>query len=130
MYKRQGLKGIIKKMAKRIIKIYVSLTHKTLESLTKEYIDVVYTASETEKAYAFADCLLYTSFLDIYPLDKIPDDEKLFRKQARKAFIYSKLLILRSCLLYTSHIQTGNFVWWMTALLWRVCAMYCIHMRK
>lgn len=35
-------------------------------------------------------------FLDIYPLDKIPDDEKLFRRQARKAFFYSKLLILRS----------------------------------
>ena len=35
-------------------------------------------------------------FLDIYPLDQIPDDEKLFRKQARKAFFYSKLLILRS----------------------------------
>ena len=49
-----GLKGIIKKMAKRIIKIYVSLTHKTLESLTKEYIDVVDTAIETEKAYAFS----------------------------------------------------------------------------
>ena len=35
-------------------------------------------------------------FLDIYPLDKIPDDAKLFKKQARKAFFYSKLLILRS----------------------------------
>lgn len=35
-------------------------------------------------------------FLDIYPLDQIPDDEKQFRKQARKAFFYSKLLILRS----------------------------------
>jgi lipopolysaccharide cholinephosphotransferase len=35
-------------------------------------------------------------FLDIYPLDKIPDDEKLFKKQARKAFFFSKLLVLRS----------------------------------
>ena len=35
-------------------------------------------------------------FLDIYPLDKIPDDEKLFKSQARKSFFYSKLLILRS----------------------------------
>lgn len=35
-------------------------------------------------------------FLDIYPLDQIPDDEKLFSKQARKAFFFSKLLILRS----------------------------------
>lgn len=35
-------------------------------------------------------------FLDIYPLDKISDDEKVFKKQARKAFFYSKLLILRS----------------------------------
>ena len=31
------------------------MTHKTLESLTKEYIDVVDTAIETEKAYAFSD---------------------------------------------------------------------------
>ncbi len=35
-------------------------------------------------------------FLDIYAMDRIPDDEKLFKKQARKAFFYSKLLILRS----------------------------------
>lgn len=35
-------------------------------------------------------------FLDIYPLDKIPDEEKAFRKQARRAFFFSKLLILRS----------------------------------
>lgn len=35
-------------------------------------------------------------FLDIYPLDKISDDEKEFKRQARKAFFYSKLLILRS----------------------------------
>lgn len=35
-------------------------------------------------------------FLDIYPLDKIPDDEKLFKRQAWEAFFYSKLLILRS----------------------------------
>lgn len=35
-------------------------------------------------------------FLDIYPLDQIPDDERLFNRQARKAFFYSKLLILRS----------------------------------
>ena len=35
-------------------------------------------------------------FLDIYPLDKISDDEKKFRQQARRAFFYSKLLILRS----------------------------------
>lgn len=35
-------------------------------------------------------------FLDIYPLDKISDNEREFRKQAFKAFFYSKLLILRS----------------------------------
>ncbi len=35
-------------------------------------------------------------FLDIYPLDAIPDDEKKFRRQAIQAFFWSKLLILRS----------------------------------
>lgn len=35
-------------------------------------------------------------FLDIYPMDRIPDDEKQFARQAREAFIWSKLLILRS----------------------------------
>lgn len=48
-----------------------------------------------EHALKNIDCPLGI-FLDIYPLDKIPDDEKLFSKQARKAFFYSKLLILRS----------------------------------
>lgn len=35
-------------------------------------------------------------FLDIYAFDNIPDDERLFRKQAKDAFVWSKLLILRS----------------------------------
>ena len=35
-------------------------------------------------------------FLDIYPLDQIPDDEKKFKRQATQAFFWSKLLILRS----------------------------------
>lgn len=35
-------------------------------------------------------------FLDIYPLDKISDDPAEFRKQARDAWFWSKLLILRS----------------------------------
>ena len=35
-------------------------------------------------------------FLDIYPLDQIPDDEKKFKRQAIQAFFWSKLLILRS----------------------------------
>lgn len=35
-------------------------------------------------------------FLDIYPLDKISNDDRIFHRQARKAFFYSKLLILRS----------------------------------
>lgn len=35
-------------------------------------------------------------FLDIYPLDQIPDDEKKFTRQAIQAFFWSKLLILRS----------------------------------
>ena len=34
-------------------------------------------------------------FLDIYPLDQIPDDERKFRRQARQAFFWSKLLVLR-----------------------------------
>lgn len=48
-----------------------------------------------EETFKKIDCPLGI-FLDIYPLDKIPDDDKLFRKQARQAFFYSKLLILRS----------------------------------
>lgn len=48
-----------------------------------------------EETFKNIDCSLGI-FLDIYPLDNIPDNEKLFRKQARKAFLYSKLLILRS----------------------------------
>ncbi len=35
-------------------------------------------------------------FLDLYPFDQIPDDEKKFRRQAVQAFFWSKLLILRS----------------------------------
>lgn len=35
-------------------------------------------------------------FLDIYPFDHISDDPILFKKQARQAWFYSKLLILRS----------------------------------
>jgi lipopolysaccharide cholinephosphotransferase len=48
-----------------------------------------------EETFKNLDCPLGI-FLDIYPFDKIPDDEKLFKKQARQAFFYSKLLILRS----------------------------------
>lgn len=35
-------------------------------------------------------------FLDLFPLDNIPDDNAVYKKQARKAFIFSKLMILRS----------------------------------
>ena len=35
-------------------------------------------------------------FLDLYPFDHISDDPKKRKKQMRQAFIYSKLLILRS----------------------------------
>lgn len=35
-------------------------------------------------------------FLDVYPFDKISDDPKEFKKQARDAWFWSKLLILRS----------------------------------
>ncbi len=35
-------------------------------------------------------------FLDIYPLDKVPDDDRKFRRQSIQAFFWSKLLILRS----------------------------------
>lgn len=35
-------------------------------------------------------------FLDVYPFDKISDDPKEFKKQARDAWFWSKMLILRS----------------------------------
>ena len=35
-------------------------------------------------------------FLDIYPFDQIPDDEKKVKRQAIQSFFWSKLLILRS----------------------------------
>lgn len=35
-------------------------------------------------------------FLDIYPFDNLSDDQKLLKKQARDAWFWSKLLILRS----------------------------------
>lgn len=35
-------------------------------------------------------------FLDVYPFDKISDDPKQFKKQARDAWFWSKMLILRS----------------------------------
>lgn len=35
-------------------------------------------------------------FLDLFPLDNIPDDNDTYKKQARKVFIFSKLMILRS----------------------------------
>ena len=35
-------------------------------------------------------------FLDIYPFDNVSDDEKEYKKQGRKVWFYSKLLILRS----------------------------------
>ena len=48
-----------------------------------------------EYALKDIDCS-FGIFLDIYAFDNIPDDKHLFRKQARDAFIWSKLLILRS----------------------------------
>lgn len=57
-------------------------------------------------------------FLDIYPLDKIPDDEKLFRKQARKAFFWSKLLILRSI-----PYPVLAFKGWKAKLVHAICAV-------
>ena len=35
-------------------------------------------------------------FLDLYPFDNLCDDEKQFKKQARNAWFWSKILILRS----------------------------------
>lgn len=35
-------------------------------------------------------------FLDLYPLDNIPDNDAAYKNQARTAFIFSKLMILRS----------------------------------
>ena len=35
-------------------------------------------------------------FLDIYPFDNLSDDPKACKKQMRQAWLFSKLLILRS----------------------------------
>lgn len=59
-------------------------------------------------------------FLDIYPLDNIPDDEKLFKKQARQAFFYSKLLILRSVAFPVLPIHG-----WKAKIVHFIC--FCIH---
>lgn len=48
-----------------------------------------------EESLKKIDCPLGI-FLDIYAFDNVSDDEKEFRKQARDAFFWSKLLILRS----------------------------------
>ncbi len=48
-----------------------------------------------EYALKDIDCPLGI-FLDIYAFDNVPNDERLFRKQARSAFFWSKMLILRS----------------------------------
>ena len=47
-----------------------------------------------EEAFKDLDCPLGI-FLDIYPFDPVPDDEKAYRRQAFEAWFYSKLLILR-----------------------------------
>lgn len=48
-----------------------------------------------EEALKGIDCPLGI-FLDLYPLDKLSDDPAEFKKQARDAWFWSKLLILRS----------------------------------
>lgn len=70
-----------------------------------------------EYALKDIDCQL-SIFLDIYPLDQIPDDEKLFKKQARKAFFYSKLLILRSI-----PFPVLGFKGWKAKIVHAICAM-------
>lgn len=57
-------------------------------------------------------------FLDIYPLDQIPDDEKLFKKQARQAFFWSKLLVLRSVA-----FPVLAFSGWKAKLVHMICAV-------
>lgn len=57
-------------------------------------------------------------FLDIYPLDNIPDDEKKFRKQARITFFFSKLLILRSIA-----FPVLQFRGWKAKLVHAVCGL-------
>ena len=37
----------------------------------------------------------YGIFLDIFPFDNVSDDEKVFKKQMNKTWLYSKVLILR-----------------------------------
>ena len=47
-----------------------------------------------EDAMKNVDCN-FGIFLDVYAFDNTPDDDKLFRKQANKAWFWGKLLILR-----------------------------------
>ncbi len=47
-----------------------------------------------EEALRDIDCELGI-FLDIYPFDNVSDDDKEYRKQARDAWFWSKILILR-----------------------------------
>ena len=48
-----------------------------------------------EHAFKDIDCP-FGIFLDLYAYDNISDDPKLFKKQCRDAFFWSKMLILRS----------------------------------
>lgn len=68
-----------------------------------------------EEAFRDLDCDLGI-FLDIYPFDPVPDDERAYKRQAFEAWFYSKLLILR-CIPEPVISQTG----WRAAVLRTAC---------
>ncbi len=76
-----------------------------------------------EVAFRDLDCELGI-FLDIYPFDPVPDDEKAYKRQAFTAWFYSKLLILR-CIPEPVIMGTG----WKTALM-RLACKGAHHMMK
>lgn len=59
-------------------------------------------------------------FLDVYPLDYMSDDQKLFDKQVKTAWFFSKLLILRSI-----PFPVLGFTGWKKAIILTICA--CVH---
>ncbi len=59
-------------------------------------------------------------FLDLYPFDNVSDDEKQLKKQARSAWFWSKILILRSI----PHPVLG-FTGFMAKIVQFICA--CVH---
>lgn len=72
-----------------------------------------------EEALQNIDCE-FGIFLDIYPMDNMSDDPKLFKKQTQTAWFYSKLLILRSI-----PFPVLGFTGWKKTLVHAICC--CVH---